>query len=204
MKSKCGYSKFEIGRPPFRYAPSLFADDERQVAPVGTRFRKETHMSGVGARATRDERNPRTPAQWYTLIFGATLLLVGILGFLANSSFVTGQHLRGDPFVGIFDVNGWHNIIHIVSGVLLLAVSPRRASARAGAIAFGLVYGLVTIIGFIDGTDVFAFIPVNAADNVLHLVISALGIVSGLMSRGEYDGTRDRGIVGTERPAARV
>jgi hypothetical protein len=94
--------------------------------------------------------------------------------------------------------------VHIASGIFLLACSPRRASARAGAIAFGVVYGLVTIIGFIDGTDVFAFIPVNAADNVLHLVISALGIISGLMSRGQYDDVPDRGVVGTDRDTARV
>jgi purine-cytosine permease-like protein len=170
-------------------------------------------MSGVGARAAgarhddagRGERNPRTPAQWYCLIFGATLLLVGILGFLANSTFDTGRHLQEDPFIGIFDVNGWHNVVHIASGIFLLAMSPRRASARAGAIAFGVVYGIVTIVGFIDGTDVFAFIPTNAADNVLHLVISALGIISGLISKGTYDDARDRGVVGSEtRTAARV
>ncbi len=37
--------------------------------------------------------------------------------------------------------------------------------------------------GFVDGNDVLGLIPVNAADNVLHLLIAALGIAAGLASR---------------------
>jgi hypothetical protein len=33
------------------------------------------------------------------------------------------------------------------------------------------------------GDNVLGIIPVNAADNVLHLAIAALGIVAGLASR---------------------
>ena len=156
--------------------------------------------AGTGARplgGARDNPQPRTPAQWYCLVFGAVLLLVGILGFFVDSTFDTGGALDGDSLVG-FEVNGWHNLVHIASGAFLLAMSPRRASARVGAIAFGVVYGAVAIIGLIDGNDVFSLIPVNPADNVLHIVISALGIVSGLVSKGEYEAVGDRGVVGTE------
>jgi hypothetical protein len=34
----------------------------------------------------------RTPAQLYSLLFGLTLLAVGILGFIADSSFDTGAN----------------------------------------------------------------------------------------------------------------
>jgi hypothetical protein len=137
-----------------------------------------------GKRNTVDH-DKRTPAQWYCLTFGGTLLLVGLLGFFANASFVTGKELEDDPLLGIFDVNGWHNIVHIASGALLLAFAAKRATAKAVALTFGIVYGLVTVIGFIDGTDVLAIIPTNGADNVLHLVISALAIVAGLISSGD-------------------
>ena len=127
----------------------------------------------------------RTPAQWYCLVFGGTLLLVGLLGFLANASFVTGRELEDDPLLGIFDVNGWHNVVHVASGAVLLAFAKKRATAKTAALTFGVVYGLVTLLGFIDGTDVLAIIPTNGADNVLHLVISALAIVAGLASSGD-------------------
>lgn len=135
--------------------------------------------------AAHADHDKRTPAQWYCLLFGGTLLAVGLIGFLANASFVVGKELEDDPLLGIFDVNGWHNVVHLLSGAFLLAFAKKRATAKATALAFGLVYGLVTVIGFIDGTDVLAIIPTNGADNVLHLVISALAIVSGLVSSGD-------------------
>jgi len=137
-----------------------------------------------------------TPAQWYCLLAGLGLLLGGIFGFIANASFDTsgtadtdtagnanGQ-LQSDSFLG-FEVNGWHNVIHLLSGLVLLAAFRRRGPAKTVAIAFGVVYGLVTIIGLIDGNDVLGLIPVNAADNILHIALSLLGIVAGLVSRGD-------------------
>jgi hypothetical protein len=140
-----------------------------------------------GRAITRDDR--RTPAQWYCLLAGAALLLAGIFGFISDSSFDTGDAVQGDQFLG-FEVNAIHNLIHLASGLVLLAASPKRASARIVALGFGLVYGLVAVIGLIDGTDVLGLIPVNSADNVLHIALAALGIVAGLISR---DDDRGRG-----------
>jgi hypothetical protein len=123
----------------------------------------------------------RTPAQLYALLFGITLLAVGILGFIADSSFDTGSNVQGSDFI-IFEVNGWHNLVHIASGIAGIALSRRADSARLFALGFGAVYLLVAILGFIDGNDVLGLIPVDAADNVLHLAIAALGIGAGLAS----------------------
>jgi Domain of unknown function (DUF4383) len=129
---------------------------------------------------TRD----RTPAQLYSLLFGIVLLAVGILGFIADSSFGTGSDVEGSDFI-IFEVNGWHNIVHILSGLLGLALARRRDTARAYALGFGAVYLVVTIWGFITGDQVLWLIPVDAADNVLHLLIAAAGLAAGLASRDE-------------------
>ena len=152
----------------------------------------------MGARG-RDHPG-RTPAQWYCLLAGLALLLGGIFGFIADASFDTSTTsdgdatgnadgaLQGDGFLG-FEVNGWHNIVHLASGLLLLAAFRRRGLARTVALAFGLIYGVVAVIGLIDGNDVLGLIPVNPADNALHIALSALGVVTGLMSRGD---DRDR------------
>src|SRR5215217_367314 len=145
-----------------------------------------THASS-GHALTRDDR--RTPAQWYCLLAGAALLLAGAFGFVSDSSFDTGDGVQGDLFLG-FEVNAIHNLIHVASGLVLLAASRKRASARAVALAFGLVYGLVAIIGLIDGEDVLGLIPINSADNLLHVALAALGIITGLVSR---DDDRGRG-----------
>jgi uncharacterized protein DUF4383 len=126
----------------------------------------------------------RTPAQLYALLFGIVLLAVGILGFIADSSFGTGSNVDGSDFI-IFEVNGWHNIVHILSGLLGLALARRRDTARAYALGFGATYLVVTIWGFITGDQVLWLIPVDAADNVLHLLIAAAGLAAGLASRDQ-------------------
>ncbi len=133
-----------------------------------------------------------TPAQMYALAFGATLLLVGLIGFAVNSDFETGNGIQGDDLI-IFEVNGIHNLVHIASGLLGLALFRAPASARAYALGFGAVYLLVTIIGFADGKDVLGLIPVNGADNVLHLAIALAGLAAGLASRDEADARRPAG-----------
>lgn len=132
--------------------------------------------SRAGAADTRYDRHP---AELYDRIVGPVLILVGLLGFIASSSFTTGNNPPGDDFI-IFQVNGWHNLVHIASGLLLLMGIGHWARARTVTLAFGAVYLLVTIIGFIDGNDVIGLFPVDAADNVLHLVLGLTALAAGL------------------------
>ena len=152
---------------------------------------------------TRRDRGGLTPAQLYCLLAGLALLLAGVFGFIADATFDTGKGeesgLQGDSFLG-FEVNGWHNLVHIASGVLLLAAFKRRAAAKTVALTFGIVYGAVAIIGLIDGNDVFGLIPVNAADNILHIALSLVGILAALASPGDRDDMRTS--TGTPRDEA--
>jgi hypothetical protein len=142
------------------------------------------HATSASSSRTATRDHARTPAQLYSLMAGLALLLAGVLGFISDSSFDTGSNVQGDMFLG-FEVNAIHNLIHVASGLVLLAASRKRASAKAVALGFGLVYGVVAVIGLIDGSDVLGLIPVNSADNVLHIALAALGIVTGLTSRGD-------------------
>ena len=109
---------------------------------------------------TADAPLRRTFAQWYCLLAGASLLLAGMLGFAADGGFNTGSSIDGDNFI-VFEVNGWHNLVHIGSGLLLLAAANYRPTAKSVAFAFGAVYGLVTLWGLVDGDEVLNIIPVN-------------------------------------------
>jgi hypothetical protein len=129
--------------------------------------------------SSRDDDLSRSPARIFCLVVGATLVLVGLLGFIAESAFETGSSVQGDDLI-IFEVNGWHNVVHIASGLFLLALMRRHDTARLAALSFGAIYGIVTIIGLIDGDDVLGLFPVNAADNVLHIVLTLAAFAAAL------------------------
>jgi Domain of unknown function (DUF4383) len=124
----------------------------------------------------------RSPAQVFGPVVGITLVATGILGFFYNASFGTGDGTERDAVLGILDVNAWHNIVHIATGGIALALAGSYSGSRAYAIAFGVVYLLVTALGFIagDGEEIFNLIPVNTEDNVLHLLLGIAGIGAGL------------------------
>jgi hypothetical protein len=125
----------------------------------------------------------KSPAQIYSATFGAALLAAGIIGFFYEASFATGDTQRDDLF-GLFDINGWHNVVHVLSGLAGLALARSWSGARLYAYGFGAVYLVVTALGFAvgDGESLLGLIPINSADNFLHLAIALLGLLAGLLS----------------------
>jgi hypothetical protein len=115
-------------------------------------------------------------------VIGLTLVVAGIVGFFYSASFSTGDGTERDAVLGILDVNGWHNIVHIATGALGLAVAASYGGARGYAIGLGAVYILVAVLGFAagDGDEILNLIPVNTEDNFLHLLIGVAGIGAGL------------------------
>jgi hypothetical protein len=125
----------------------------------------------------------KTLAQVYVMALGAVLVLVGIIGFLVEPSFGVGDSAERGTLI-LFDINGWHNVVHLLSGIVGLAMVGTAAKARLFAIGYGVVYVLVTILGFAvgDGGLLLSLIPINTADNLLHLAIAVTGIAVGLAS----------------------
>jgi hypothetical protein len=124
-----------------------------------------------------DTHRDSTPAKLYAGLIGATLLAAGIIGFFYSSSF--GSPGEVDPVFGILDVNGWHNLVHVASGIAgLLAYRAGAAASRTYALVFGAVYLVVAIWGFIvgDGGEILGIIPVNTEDNILHVILALLGL----------------------------
>jgi hypothetical protein len=143
-----------------------------------------------------DRHRGRSAAQWFCLIVGGTLVVVGLLGFLAEATFDTSAGsdpgaLDGENFI-LFEVNGWHNVVHVASGLFLLALAGRHRTARTAALSFGAIYGVVTVIGLIDGHDVLGLIPVNPADNVLHILLTVTALAAGLASDRDRRDVRTR------------
>ncbi|HWH46140.1 MAG TPA: DUF4383 domain-containing protein [Thermoleophilaceae bacterium] len=114
----------------------------------------------------------RTPAQWFCLLGGGLLLARGLVGFaLLDSSF----DLPGE---------GWHHLVHLVSGAVLLAAGREPAGARFLAIAFGAFYTAVALAGIVDGSDVAGVIAADTADKTFHTVLGLSALGAGLASGG--------------------
>ena len=122
-----------------------------------------------------------SPARLYCTLIGAVLVLVGILGFFYEASFATGDGIRADDALGLLAVNGWHNLVHIALGLVLLACA--GSAARTAALAVGLLYLVLAIWGLLEDDNVIlSLVPINDEDNVLHLVLGLLGLGAGAAS----------------------
>jgi hypothetical protein len=129
------------------------------------------------------EEEPGSPASLYAALIGATLFVAGIIGFIYSPSF--GSPGDVDALFGVLEVNAWHNLVHLASGavgLLAFALGPR--ACRTYALAFGAIYGVVAIWGFVvgGGESILGVIPINAGDNVFHAVLGVLGIAAALAS----------------------
>jgi hypothetical protein len=90
-----------------------------------------------------------------------------------------------DAVLGILDVNGWHNVVHVATGLLGLgAFAAGAAASRTYALVIGVVYIIVAIWGFAigSGDSILGIIPINTEDSVLHLVLGVTGIIAGVTS----------------------
>ena len=87
---------------------------------------------------------------------------------------------RGRRVFGVFAVNGWANVLHILSGALGLLVA--GYAARRYALWLGAFYLVLALWGFAIGSGeaILGFLPVDTGDNVLHLVLGALGVRAAL------------------------
>jgi hypothetical protein len=109
-------------------------------------------------------------------LFGVVFILIGILGFVPGIT--SNGHL-----LGIFEVDALHNIIHLATGLIALWAACSLAHARLFFKIFGVVYALVTVLGFTMDGDVLGLIHTNGADNVLHLVIALVALYAGFVAK---------------------
>ena len=125
-------------------------------------------------------------------LLGVVFLLVGIAGFVAPN--LLGTHLSMA-----------HNLVHILSGILALyfGFAGSLSGARGFALAFGAVYLLLGIVGFIMGspgaseiaqmtmedTRLWKVIPgtleLGTADHAVHILLGIVVRAGALMTKAD-------------------
>ena len=136
-------------------------------------------MSSSPAGAARDVR---TDVQKAALAVGAVFLLVGVLGFIPGitshySDMSFAGHTSKAKLLGIFQVSVLHNIVHLLFGVAGIALARQARTAYLYLVGGGVIYLVLWIYGLIVDKESSAnFVPVNNADNWLHLLLG-LGMI---------------------------
>jgi hypothetical protein len=149
----------------------------------------------VNAQTTRAGR---APVQLASLIFGIVFIVVGILGFIPGittnyDALLLAGNGSAALLLGVFQVSILHNIVHLLFGVAGVLLARTFSGAKNFLIWGGAVYFILWLYGlFVAGGDTPAnFVPVNNADNWLHLVLAIAMVALGLLlGRGNSATTR--------------
>ncbi|WP_408006568.1 DUF4383 domain-containing protein [Saccharopolyspora karakumensis] len=110
-------------------------------------------------------------------------MLVGILGFIPGvtteyEGMTFAGHHSTAMLLGVFHVSILHNVVHLLFGVLGFALARTAGGAISFLVGGGAVYLLLWIYGLIVDMDSAAnFVPLNTADNWLHLFLG-LGMIA--------------------------
>jgi hypothetical protein len=142
----------------------------------------------VSSSRTSNGTSARHLVQTAALAVAAVFLLVGVLGFIPGitsdySSMSFAGHHSEAKLLGVFQVSVLHNIVHLLFGLAGLAMARTVSGARTYLIGGGAVYLVLWLYGLLVGQDSAAnFVPVNPADDWLHLFLGLGMIALGLLT----------------------
>lgn len=116
-------------------------------------------------------------AKTVATLVGVVFIAVGIIGFFSPN--LLGAHLGTA-----------HNVVHLVSGAISLYLGTKGslAAARQFCIVFGLVYGLLGVVGYLAGTGPehmldLKYLMLGTRDHIIHIVIAVLYLIGGFSTK---------------------
>ena len=116
-------------------------------------------------------------ATLFAKVFGGVYLLVGLVGF-AVTGFDAWFATDTDELLLWFELNPFHNVVHIAIGAALLAGAARPTSARAIAAIVGVAYAVVGVVGFWAVGESWNILSLNQPDNWLHIGTAVLALLA--------------------------
>jgi hypothetical protein len=121
-----------------------------------------------------------SPNRVLATVFGIVYVLIGVAGFFVTSG-VGFFDTPGGLLLGIFEVNLFHNVAHVLIGAALLiaGLSGARAAKTVNSV-IGATYLVLGIVGLFVAGSAFNILAINGADNVLHFGSAVLLLAVGL------------------------
>jgi hypothetical protein len=130
--------------------------------------------------------------QHFALVVGLVYLVIGIVGFTVTG--FTGLTTDGQDKLLGFDLNIFHNVVHLAIGAGFLLVSRLNDAniAQGVVIGGGLVYILAALLGFLNELQILSIDSEFAADNFLHLFSGLAAVIFGLLGARQLDAAAAR------------
>lgn len=114
---------------------------------------------------------------------------MGLAGFFWSASFAVGTSagVEQSSVLGLLAVNGWHNLLHVLTGAVGVAVAGDHSRARLYALTLGIAYSLLALLGSVAASNdaLAGLLAINTEDNVLHALIALGGVGAGLATAEE-------------------
>lgn len=145
--------------PPSPHAPTHASAPDEPVRPAAPR------------RGGRPQ-----PHQLLALAAALAFVAAGTAGWTVTGGMAWTGHDHGRTLAGLA-VNPLHNLVHVLVGLAGLVLWRRPGGVRGYGLLLAVLYGTVLVYGLLAAGRSWDVLNVNAADNVLHLVVAVLGLV---------------------------
>jgi hypothetical protein len=120
-------------------------------------------------------------ARNWMIVAGVALVAAGVIGFIPDNP------IASKAPDALFRTNELHNLVHLASGALALAIAfgTRGRTLADATIGFGVLYAVIAVLSIVDPRlfGLFADAPANAADHLLHAALAVVSIALGYMAR---------------------
>ena len=117
------------------------------------------------------------------LLLGVSYVAAGLIGFAVTGFSGPVVLDTPDKFLGFFDLNIFHNIVHIAIGAGLIIGSRMSdvAITQGVLIGVGLFYILAALLGFLDYLQIISIDSGLSFDNFFHLATGLVAFIFGLI-----------------------
>ena len=124
------------------------------------------------------------------LVIGLGYVAAGVIGF-TETGFTGFVANTDESFLGFFDLNIFHNIVHLSIGAALVIASRMSdvTITQGVLIGVGLFYALAALLGFLNYLQLISINTGLSFDNFFHLLTAAVAIIFGLIGirqEGEF------------------
>ncbi len=115
-------------------------------------------------------------AKTVATLLGVVFIVVGVVGFFSPE--LLHAHLTKP-----------HNVVHLVSGAisLYLGMKGSMSAARQFCIIFGIVYGLLGVVGYFAGDAdhmlKLPYLTLGTMDHYIHIAIGVIYLIGGFATK---------------------